>query len=144
MKGRKVLRREAPMVKVNSDFFVAYNVHSFCWHGLFRVVFEIIYRCLYHSMARANLNKSVWLVTNTTTASKYIPKRTIDCFDSKLTDHRQFYDHIRPFFANYINIFQKTEIQMVILRCLTVLNPNWFTSYDTKSKYFYFRFVVIL
>ena len=27
-----------------------------------------------HSMARANLNKSEWLVTNTTTASKYIPK----------------------------------------------------------------------
>ena len=27
-------------------------------------------------MARANLNKSVWLVTNTTTASKYIPMRT--------------------------------------------------------------------
>jgi hypothetical protein len=26
-----------------------------------------------HSMARANLNKSVWLVINTTTASKYIP-----------------------------------------------------------------------
>ena len=29
-----------------------------------------------HSMARANLNKSVWLVTNTNTASKYIPRRT--------------------------------------------------------------------
>ena len=26
-----------------------------------------------HSMAKANLNKSVWLVTNTTAASKYIP-----------------------------------------------------------------------
>ena len=25
---------------------------------------------LFHSMARANLNKSVWLVTNTTTTSK--------------------------------------------------------------------------
>ena len=32
-----------------------------------------------HSMARANLNKSVWLVTNNTTASKYIPKRTRIC-----------------------------------------------------------------
>jgi hypothetical protein len=29
-----------------------------------------------HSMATANLNKSVWLVTNTTAASKYIPRRT--------------------------------------------------------------------
>ena len=28
-----------------------------------------------HSMARANLNKSVWLVTNTTAASKYMPRR---------------------------------------------------------------------
>ena len=28
-----------------------------------------------HSMAKANLNKSVWLVTNTTAASKYIPRR---------------------------------------------------------------------
>ena len=28
-----------------------------------------------HSMARANPNKSVWLVTNTTAASKYIPRR---------------------------------------------------------------------
>ena len=68
----------------------------------------------------------------------------IDCFDSKLTEKWQFYDHFRPFFANYIDIFHKTEIQMVILGCLTALNPNWFTSYDTKSKYFHFRFVVIL
>ena len=28
-----------------------------------------------HSIATANLNKREWLVTNTTTASKYIPKR---------------------------------------------------------------------
>ena len=31
---------------------------------------------LIHIMARANLNKSVWRVTNTTTVSKYIPRRT--------------------------------------------------------------------
>ena len=34
-----------------------------------------------HSMARANLNKSVWLVTNTTMASKYIYKRTRICIN---------------------------------------------------------------
>ena len=34
-----------------------------------------------HSMARANLNKNVWLVTNTTTASKYIPKRNRICIN---------------------------------------------------------------
>ena len=27
-------------------------------------------------------------------------------------------------------IFQKTEVQMVILRCLVCLNPNWIKSYD--------------
>jgi hypothetical protein len=42
------------MVKVNSDFFVAYNVHGFCWHGLFRVVFEIICRCLYSQCKSPN------------------------------------------------------------------------------------------
>ena len=36
---------------------------------------------LKHNMARANLNKSFWLVTNTTTASKYIPKRTRICIN---------------------------------------------------------------
>ena len=35
-----------------------------------------IQSCSLHSMAGANLNKCVWLVTNTTTASKYIPRRT--------------------------------------------------------------------
>ena len=34
-----------------------------------------------HSMARANLNKSEWLVTNTTAASKYIPKRPRICIN---------------------------------------------------------------
>ena len=33
------------------------------------------------------------------------------------------------FFANYMIIFQKTEIQTVILRCLEGLKINWFKSY---------------
>ena len=36
------------------------------------------------------------------------------------------------FFAN--NIFHKTEVQTVILRCWTGLKPNWFKSYDTNEK----------
>ena len=36
-------------------------------------------------------------------------------------------------FANCINIFHKTEVQTVILMCLTGQNHNWFKSYDTKS-----------
>ena len=43
-------------------------------------------------------------------------------------------DLARPFFANYIFIFHKTEIQTVILRCLTSLNLDWYRSYDTKRK----------
>ena len=38
------------------------------------------------------------------------------------------------FFANYMYIFHKTEIQMVILRCLMSLKLNWFKSYETKPK----------
>ena len=35
-----------------------------------------------------------------------------------------------PLLANYIKIFHKSEVQMVILRCLVCLNPNWIKSYD--------------
>ena len=44
-----------------------------------------------------------------------------------------FYDHIWPFFANCTFISHKTEVQMVILKCLKSLNPNWFKSYDTTG-----------
>ena len=37
------------------------------------------------------------------------------------------------FFCNYINIFHKTEVQTVILVCLTSQNLFWFKSYDTQS-----------
>ena len=38
------------------------------------------------------------------------------------------------FFANCMNIFHKTEVQTVILRCWTGLKPNWFKSYGTNEK----------
>ena len=50
------------------------------------------------------------------------------------TDNWPFYDHIWPFFASCMFIFPKTEVQTVILKCLTSLNPNWYKSYDTKPK----------
>ena len=50
------------------------------------------------------------------------------------TDKWPFYDHVWPFFAKYMVIFHKTEIQTVILRCLTSLNLNWFQRYDEKHK----------
>ena len=43
-----------------------------------------------------------------------------------------------PKFAT--DIFHKTEVQTVILRCQVGQNPNWFKSFDTKRKYFPFQF----
>ena len=43
------------------------------------------------------------------------------------------------FFGNYIDIFHKTEIQTVILRCLVCLNLNWIQSYNiilVKNSFF--------
>ena len=48
------------------------------------------------------------------------------------------------FFANCIFIFHKTEVQMVILMCLSGLKSDWFKGYNTKSKYFHFHFFAIL
>ena len=48
------------------------------------------------------------------------------------------------FFGIYMNIFHKTEVQVVILIWLTGLNPNFFMTYDTKCKYFHFHFFAIL
>merc|ERR1712008_127863 len=51
------------------------------------------------------------------------------------SDRWPFYNRFWPlFFANYMNIFHKTEIQTVILRCSTSLKLNWYKSYDTKCK----------
>ena len=38
------------------------------------------------------------------------------------------------FFARYIDIFYKNEVQSIIFRCLTCLYLNWFKSYDTKRQ----------
>ena len=45
-----------------------------------------------------------------------------------------FYDHFSHFFTSYINIFHKTKVQTVILRCLTSLNLNWIKSYYMNHK----------
>ena len=39
------------------------------------------------------------------------------------------------FFAIYMKIFHKMEVQTVNLRCWTSLNHDWYNSYDTKCKY---------
>ena len=73
---------------------------------------------------------------------KLRPRACLANFQNIATDKSIFYDHIWPyfltischFFANYMFIFHKTEIQTVILRCLMNLNLNWFKSYDKKHK----------
>ena len=42
------------------------------------------------------------------------------------------------FFVNYINIFQKIELQTVMLMCLTCLNLNWIKSYEIKHNFLFF------
>ena len=43
--------------------------------------------------------------------------------------------------ANYINIFHKAEIQMVILSGLTFLNPNWIKGYEKNTNFFISSFL---
>jgi hypothetical protein len=57
-----------------------------------------------------------------------IIKQIIDSFETKHNDKWPLYDHFWPFFAIWMFIFHKTEIQTVILRSLTGLNLNWFKS----------------
>ena len=50
---------------------------------------------------------------------------------------------LRPFqsfFTSYIDIFYKTKVQTVILRCLTSLNLNWIKSYYMNHKNCVFQF----
>ena len=51
-----------------------------------------------------------------------------------------FYDNFSQFFTSYINIFYKTKVQTVILRCLTSLNLNWIKSYYMNHKHCVFQF----
>ena len=46
------------------------KVHPYLFDDTSSSAKRFVIKLFTHSMARANLNKSVWLVTNTTTASK--------------------------------------------------------------------------
>ena len=46
-----------------------------------------------------------------------------------MTHKWPFFDCFNHLLANFINIFHKTEVQKVILRCLVSLNYNWIKSY---------------
>ena len=60
-------------------------------------------------------------------------------FTKLANDKWPFYDHFWAFFANCMDIFQKTEILTVILRCLVCPNVNLIKSYDILLlKIFFF------
>ena len=40
------------------------------------------------------------------------------------------------FFANYMNIFHKTEVQTIIFRCWPGLYLNWYKSYEKNTQIF--------
>ena len=44
------------------------------------------------------------------------------------------------FFGNYINISHKTEVLIVVLMCLTYLNPYLIKNYDIKHNFCHFCF----
>ena len=61
--------------------------------------------------------------------------RQLNCSFTNISSH---------FSAIYIQIFHKTEVQTVILRCWMGLYLNWFSSYGPKRENFRFRFLLIL
>ena len=109
---------------VSGHFF---TVHTFILWSFTKLRFQmVILRCL----MGLNFN---WFETYGPRCS--LRPRMSSVNSQKIaTDKWPFYNHIWPFFANYMNIFYKTEIQTVNLRCLPSLNLSWYKSYDIKTK----------
>ena len=83
--------------------------------------------CLFHSVL-----KWIWIKSQRDWCPKFA------------TDKWPFSKHLLPSFWHLHEYLYKTEVQMVILRCWTGLNFNWFKSYDKKCKHFHFQFFAIL
>jgi hypothetical protein len=69
-----------------------------------------------HSMARANLNKGEELVTNTTAASKYIPKRPRICINLNPLFQTQIYLVKVPLNVNIVkqHLFHKKQFLKIL------------------------------
>ena len=89
------------------------------------------YVYIYLHLSRSKVHRTQWGEFHFDVAFKVI----VSCAN---IDTIFFVGHFKTisghFFAKYINIFHKTEIQTIILRCLTSLNFNWYKSYDTECK----------
>ena len=57
-----------------------------------------------------------------------------DWFEINVPHKWPLYDHFCPFFCHMF-IFHKTEVQTVILRCLTNLHLDWFKSYGLRCRW---------
>ena len=93
--------------------------------------------------------QKIWTGTkHCATIEEGILKAKTECYAKDKVKSPRFSDHFTMischFFANYMIIFHKTEVQTVILRCLTGLKLNWLKSYDTKCKHFHFHFFSVL
>ena len=85
-----------------------------------------------HSMARADLNKSVWLVTNTTAATKYIPRRpriSINWnppFQTSLHKISEvIFFRLTNFFFRNKNLFSRNNFCSVFYVLKTKKNSEW-------------------
>ena len=105
----------------------------------FLAIFCQMYVCIFHKTEVYMMNLRCLMGVNINLFKIYglrCSERPCECsVNSKnvATDKWPFYDHVWPFFAKYMVIFHKTEIQTVILRCFMSLNLTWYKSYDTKQ-----------
>ena len=80
-----------------------------------------------------NMSKS-WLDEHLLHKTQFLLSPLIFNFVRKNLENLWLWDYhfltvFGHFFAIFMNIFHKTEVQMVILRCLVSLNINWIKSY---------------
>ena len=77
------------------------------------------------NMPKSYLDQKLWHKTQLPVFCNFVKKNT----DNLWLINGHFTTISGHFLANYIKIFQKTEIQTVILRCFVGLNLNWIKSY---------------
>ena len=80
-------------------------------------------------MAMANLNKSEELVTNTTAASKYMPKRPRICINGNLP----FQTLLHKIFKNYF-LWSKSYFTTLIFRGKLLISKFWSERGDFKMQ----------
>ena len=107
-------------------------------------VFPVIFLPTTLAFTKLRFWKSFWRAKHVTIliGSKAIQKTQFVSLPSVFNFVRKVFGNIQllnghfwPFFGNYIKIFQKIEIQTVILSCLVSQNLNWIKSHN---MYLYF------